>query len=92
MSRSRDCTQRTCPASSAIIGIRACVAHARGVSPSDLLRLKFTDQSSDVHLTRAVDLRVITGSSRSLFERVLTREFREDLFYRLNVIHIRASR
>ena len=45
-----------------------------------------------VHSTLAVDVRVITASSRSLFERVLTREFSEDLFYRLNVIHILASR
>ena len=49
-------------------------------------------ETSDVHSTLAVNVRVITASSRSLFERVLTREFREDLFYRLNVIHIRASR
>lgn len=44
--------------------------------------------TGDIHGSRAVNVRVITGSSRSLFERVLTHEFREDLFYRLNVIHI----
>jgi len=49
-------------------------------------------ETGDVQSTLAIDVRVITASSRSLFERVLTREFREDLFYRLNVIHIRVSR
>jgi len=47
--------------------------------------------TGEVHSTLAVDVRVIAASSRSLFERVLTREFSEDLFYRLNIIHI-ASR
>jgi len=42
--------------------------------------------------TRSVDVRVITASSRPLIERVLTHEFREDLFYRLNVIHILVSK
>lgn len=46
------------------------------------------------HSGATTGVRVIAASSRSLFERVLAREFREDLFYRLNVIHIhiRASR
>jgi DNA-binding NtrC family response regulator len=35
-----------------------------------------------------LDVRLITASNRPLTERVLTREFSEDLFYRLNVIHI----
>jgi transcriptional regulator with PAS, ATPase and Fis domain len=34
------------------------------------------------------DVRVIAASSRNLFECVKTREFREDLYYRLNVLHI----
>ena len=35
-----------------------------------------------------VDVRVITATNRSLVDRVASRDFREDLFYRLNVIHI----
>ena len=37
---------------------------------------------------RKVDVRVITATNRRLIERVQTNDFREDLFYRLNVIHI----
>jgi DNA-binding NtrC family response regulator len=48
--------------------------------------------TGDIQGSGAVNVRVITASSRSLFERVLTQEFREDLFYRLNVIHIRDPR
>src|SRR3954447_2528385 len=36
----------------------------------------------------SVDVRVITATNRKLMERVAANEFREDLFYRLNVIHI----
>jgi DNA-binding NtrC family response regulator len=36
----------------------------------------------------SVDVRVITATNRRLTERVAANEFREDLFYRLNVIHI----
>jgi len=35
-----------------------------------------------------VDVRVVTATNRSLLDRVGANEFREDLFYRLNVIHI----
>jgi DNA-binding NtrC family response regulator len=35
-----------------------------------------------------VNVRVITATNRSLLDRVASHEFREDLFYRLNVIHI----
>jgi DNA-binding NtrC family response regulator len=35
-----------------------------------------------------VNVRVITATNRSLIDRVKSHEFREDLFYRLNVIHI----
>lgn len=35
-----------------------------------------------------VNVRVITATNRSLLDRIAAHEFREDLFYRLNVIHI----
>jgi DNA-binding NtrC family response regulator len=35
-----------------------------------------------------VDVRVIAATNRRLSDRIATHEFREDLFYRLNVIHI----
>src|SRR5262245_46724148 len=35
-----------------------------------------------------VDVRVISATNRSLFEQMSKKEFREDLYYRLNVIHI----
>jgi DNA-binding NtrC family response regulator len=36
----------------------------------------------------AVNVRVITATHRQLLERIAERSFREDLYYRLNVIHI----
>jgi DNA-binding NtrC family response regulator len=38
--------------------------------------------------TTTVDVRVMTATNRRLIERVSRGDFREDLFYRLNVIHI----
>ena len=35
-----------------------------------------------------VDVRVITATNRRLMERIAAKEFRDDLFYRLNVFHI----
>lgn len=40
------------------------------------------------HQARPVDVRVIGATNRRLIDRVKQGEFREDLFYRLNVIHI----
>jgi DNA-binding NtrC family response regulator len=38
-----------------------------------------------------IDVRVIAATSRKLVDRIASNEFREDLFYRLNVIHIEIS-
>jgi len=39
-------------------------------------------------LAPKVDVRVIAATNRKLVDRIAANEFREDLFYRLNVIHI----
>ena len=39
-------------------------------------------------LASKVDVRVIAATNRKLVDRIAANEFREDLFYRLNVIHI----
>jgi len=39
-------------------------------------------------LSAKVDVRVIAATNRKLVDRIASGEFREDLFYRLNVIHI----
>ena len=39
-------------------------------------------------LASKVDVRVIAATNRKLADRIAANEFREDLFYRLNVIHI----
>lgn len=40
------------------------------------------------NITKTVDVRIITATHRSLEEMIKTNEFREDLFYRLNVVTI----
>jgi DNA-binding NtrC family response regulator len=40
------------------------------------------------HTTQRVDARVICATNRNLRERIATGDFREDLYYRLNVIHV----
>ena len=56
-----------------------------------LLRFLETGEIQPVGSDRrpaVVNVRVITATNRSLLDQVALHEFREDLFYRLNVIHI----
>jgi transcriptional regulator with PAS, ATPase and Fis domain len=56
-----------------------------------LLRFLETGEIQRVGSDRAqtrVDVRVIAATNRNLTERIAAREFREDLYYRLNVIHL----
>src|SRR5688572_26199193 len=57
-----------------------------------LLRFSETGEIQTVGLDSAVgraDVRLITATNRDLREQISAGEFREDLYYRLNVIHIR---
>ncbi len=57
------------------------------------LLLRFLE-SGEVHRVGAdrmqarVDVRVIAATNRILLDRIATKEFREDLYYRLNVMHL----
>lgn len=56
-----------------------------------LLRFLETGELQRVGAERArtpVNVRVVAATNRRLLERIATGEFREDLYYRLNVIHI----
>jgi len=56
-----------------------------------LLRFRETGEIQRVGADRAVqpvDVRVITATHRSLLDRIADKTFREDLYYRLNVVHI----
>lgn len=56
-----------------------------------LLRVLEDRQFIPVGATRPVitDVRIIAATNQNLFEKVKTNEFREDLFYRLNVVEIK---
>src|SRR5688572_21386500 len=56
-----------------------------------MLRFLETGEIQRVGSDRALpplDVRVITATHRQLLDRVADKSFREDLYYRLNVIHI----
>jgi transcriptional regulator with PAS, ATPase and Fis domain len=56
-----------------------------------LLRFLESGEIQRVGAERAqahVSVRVIAATNRNLIERIATKEFREDLYYRLNVIHL----
>ena len=66
------------------------------------VRGSFTDAYRDKHgeIQRVgsgsdqapIDVRVIASTNRDLMGRIATKEFREDLYYRLNVIHLTIHR
>jgi transcriptional regulator with PAS, ATPase and Fis domain len=56
-----------------------------------LLRFLESGEIQRVGAERAqarVDVRVIAATNRNLTDRIVTKDFREDLYYRLNVIHL----
>jgi two-component system, NtrC family, nitrogen regulation response regulator NtrX len=56
-----------------------------------LLRFLETSEIQKVgaeHMTRATNVRILCATNRDLPSLIASREFREDLFYRINVIHI----
>jgi transcriptional regulator with PAS, ATPase and Fis domain len=56
-----------------------------------LLRFLESGEIQRVGAERAqarVDVRVIAATNRNLIDRIATKDFREDLYYRLNVIHL----
>jgi transcriptional regulator with PAS, ATPase and Fis domain len=56
-----------------------------------LLRFMESGEIQRVGAERAqarVDVRVVAATNRNLTDRIATKEFREDLYYRLNVIHL----
>jgi transcriptional regulator with PAS, ATPase and Fis domain len=56
-----------------------------------LLRVLETGELQKVgadHVDRRVDCRFVAATNRNLLEMVRSGEFREDLFYRLNVVHV----
>jgi two-component system response regulator AtoC len=52
--------------------------------PIQLQLLQFIERQ----MTNGSDLRLMTATSTDMFERVRSNQFRNDLFYRLNVIHL----
>jgi len=61
------------------------------------LQVKLLRVLQDKEITRVggirpikVDIRIITGTNRNLNEMILNRQFRQDLYYRLNVVPIRV--